>query len=64
MKEKAGESSENGDLRRQPCISVGAMNIMNTMPGQKHGGVGFGLFVGKVQDRKWQLPGCCSVIWT
>ncbi|MFR5335689.1 hypothetical protein [Enterocloster bolteae] len=30
------------------------MSTMKIMPGQKNGGVGFGLFAGKVQDGNFQ----------
>ena len=48
MKEKAGGDSENGDLRRQSCIFVEAMNTMKVMTGQKYGSAGFGPSAGKV----------------
>ena len=53
-KEKAGGDSENGDLRKQLCIFADVMSTMKIMPGQKNGGVGFGLFAGKVQDGNFQ----------
>lgn len=53
-KEEAGGDSENGDLRRQLCIFAEVMSTMKIMPGQKHGGFGFGLFAGKVQDGNFQ----------
>ena len=63
MKEKAEGDSENGDLRRQSCIFAEAMNTMKVMTGQKYGSAGFGPSAGKVQDRRGQLQGCCSVTW-